>query len=147
MLGLPRNTRPWLAGGLLLLASCGENILGPLDGTTFVLRTIDGQPLPATAADAFGGLAWIVEADTVWLEGGSRWRRHSVQRREEGVGGDPLDIETGGRVTLRDGLFILDFACDDGDCIAPDRFVGSPLLLEMEQTYLHAGRNLVFEPT
>jgi hypothetical protein len=70
-------------------------------------------------------LAWIVTADTIWLESGSRWRRHSVQHREAGVGGEPLDLEASG---------------------TPDGLVRTETGLEMGETYLHAGTNLVFRP-
>lgn len=144
----PLCVRFLLVTALLTLSACGEDILGPLNDTAFVLHTVDGETLPATVTDQLGGLAWVVTADTIWFESGSHWRRHSVQRREEGVGGDPLDVETDGRVARGEGgLLILDFECaDTGDCIAPDRLVEGDGQLEMEQTYLHAGRTLIYRP-
>jgi hypothetical protein len=139
--------RPFIAAVLLSLASCGENVLGPLDDTVFVLQSIDGVPLPATVAPESGGLAWIVTADTIWLGSGSRWRRHNVQHREEGVGGEPFDAETDGSVRRQGGVLVLAFNCRGGDCIAPDRLVENATVLEMDNTYLHAGRKLVFMST
>lgn len=135
-----------IAAALVALPACRENILGPLNNTAFVLRTVDGQDLPVSVSYGPGDLAWVVTADTIWFESGSKWRRHTVQHREEGVGGDPLDRETEGSVVRQDGLLILDFECDDGgDCIAPDRLVENATSLEMEHTYRHAGQNLIFE--
>jgi len=139
------NVRPLIAVACLSLASCGEDVLGPLNNTVFVLRTVDGQNLPATVAGKFGGLAWIVTADTIWFESGSKWRRRSVQHREPGVGGDPLDREEDGSVSFREGFLFLDFDCPDGDCITPDRVVANATRLEMDDTHLHDGRRLVFE--
>jgi hypothetical protein len=131
----------------LMLASCSEDVLGPLNNTVHVLRSVDGGGLPATVVDEFGGLAWVVTADTIWFESGSRWRRHSVQHREPGVGGEPLDLEASGTVVRRaDGSFVLSFECHDTDCIAPDGLVQTDTGLEMGGTYLHAGTNLVFRP-
>lgn len=138
--------RPLIAVACLFIASCGEDVLGPLNNTVFVLRTVDGQNLPATVVHEMGGLAWVVTADTIWFESGSKWRRHSVQHREEGVGGDPLDVETDGTVTIQDGVLWLDFDCPDGDCIAPDRMTGDASGLEMDRTYLHDGSRMIFEP-
>ena len=141
------SMRSLFAFVFLMLASCSEDVLGPLNNTVHVLRSVDGASLPATVVDEFGGLAWVVTADTIWLESGSRWRRHSVQHREAGVGGDPLDLEAGGTVVRRqDGLLILTFECDDTDCIAPDELVQNETGLEMGGTYLHAGTKLVFRP-
>jgi hypothetical protein len=132
---------------VLSLASCADNVLGPLDNTVYVLRTIDGQSLPATVVDDFGGLAWVVTADTIRFDSGSRWRRHSVQHREEGVGGDPLDFEASGTVIRQpNGVLILNFECKDTDCTAPDRLIQNDTDLEMDETYLHGGTKLVFEP-
>jgi hypothetical protein len=139
--------RSWFAFVLLTLAGCTEDVLGPLNNTVYVLHSVDGGSLPATVADEFGGLAWVVTADTIWFESGSRWRRHSVQRREAGVGGEPLHVDVGGTVLRRpDGLLILAFECDDTDCIAPDGLVQTQAGLEMGRTYLHAGADLVFRP-
>ena len=141
------KTMPLIATVCLSLASCGENVLGPLNDTVFVLRTVDGGNLPATVSHELGGLAWIVTADTIWLESGSKWRRHSFQRREDGVGGDPLDVETDGTVIRQGGVLILAFDCPDGGvCIAPDRIVADATRLEMEQTYKHSGKRLIFSP-
>jgi hypothetical protein len=139
--------RPLLAFVLLTSASCGEDVLGPLNNTLHVLHTVDGGNLPATVVDGFGGLAWVVTADTIWFESGSRWRRHSVQHREPGVGGEPLDLEASGTVVRQpDGSLILAFECDDTDCLAPDRLVQNETGLEIGVTYLHAGTNLAFRP-
>jgi hypothetical protein len=141
------SMKPLFAFVYLILASCGQDVLGPLNNTVHVLRSVDGASLPATVVGEFGGLAWVVTADTIWFESGSRWRRHSVQQREPGVGGEPLDLETSGTVVRReDGSLILAFDCDDTDCLAPDGLVQSETGLEMGGTYLHAGTNLVFRP-
>jgi hypothetical protein len=142
------SLRPVLAVFLLLaLTSCRENVLGPLDNTVYVLRSVDGASLPATVPGAFGGLAWVVTADTIWFESGSSWRRHSVQHREAGVGGEPVDFETSGTVVREpDGLLVLAFECPDGDCLAPDRLVQTETGLEMHGTYLHDGTRLLFQP-
>lgn len=133
---------------LLTLASCGENVLGPLNDTVYVLRSVDGEDLPATVAGEPGGLAWVVTADTIWFDSGSKWRRHSIQHREAGVGGELLDVEIGGPVVRgEDGLLILSFECHDTDCIAPDRLGQTDTGLGMGETYLHGGTSLVFEPT
>ena len=69
-----------------------------------------------------------------------------MQRREDGVGGDPRDVETEGEVVIQNGAIVLSFPCDDiGDCVVPDRFTGDTNRIEMEDTFLHDGRNLVFE--
>jgi hypothetical protein len=70
------------------LASCSEDGLGSLNNTVYVLRPVDGASLPATVVDVFGGLAWVVTADTIWFESGTRWRRHSAQHREPGLVGN-----------------------------------------------------------
>jgi hypothetical protein len=141
------DMRPLLALVLLTLASCGEDILGPLNDTVYVLRSVDGEALPATVAGEPGGLAWVVTADTLWFESGSTWRRHSIQHREAGVGGEPLDVKTSGTaVRGEDGSLILSFDCHDTDCIAPDRLGQTETGLEMGETYLHGGTSLVFEP-
>ena len=131
---------------LLTVTSCGENILGPLNNKVFVLRTIDGASLPATVTSPLD-LAWVVRADTIWFEDGTKWRRRSVQEREPGVGGDPLDVVDQGTVIRQNGLLILDFECNDtGDCIGPDRLTEHETHLEMQQTFRHHGQRLVFEP-
>lgn len=141
------SMKPLFAFVFLILASCGQDVLGPLNSTVHVLRSVDGAGLPATVVDEFGGLAWVVTADTIWLESGSKWRRHSVQHREPGVGGEPLDVEAGGTVVRRaDGSLVLSFECQDTDCIAPDGLVQTDTGLAMGGTYLHAGANLVFRP-
>jgi hypothetical protein len=141
------SVRHLFAVAVLTFASCSEDVLGPLNNTVYVLRSVDGGSLPANVVDTLGGLAWVVTADTIWFESGSRWRRHSVQHREPGVGGEPLDVEASGTVVRQpDGLLILAFECDDTDCIAPDRLVQTETGLEMGGTYLHAGTNLVFRP-
>jgi hypothetical protein len=141
------SVRPLFAVVFLTLTSCSEDVLGPLNNTVYVLHSVDGGSLPATVVDEFGGLAWVVTADTIWFESGSRWRRHSAQHREAGVGGDPLDVEASGTVVRRqDGLLILAFECNDTDCLAPDGLVQTETGLEMGGTYLHAGTNLVFRP-
>jgi hypothetical protein len=141
------SVRPLFTLAFLFLASCGEDVLGPLNNTVHVLHTVDGESLPATVVDDLGGLAWVVSADTIWLESGSKWRRHSAQHREPGVGGEPLDLETSGTVVREeDGSLILAFECEDADCLAPDGLVQTETGLEIGGTYLHAGTNLVFRP-
>ncbi len=140
------NVRPLVVLALLTLAACSEDVLGPLTNTVHVLRSVDGASLPATVAGEFGGLAWVVTADTIWFESGSKWRRRSLQQREPGVGGEPLDIAVSGTVVRRpDGVIILALECKDSDCIVPDRFVETETGLEMAETYLHDGTKLIFE--
>ena len=136
--------RPVALLALLTFTSCSDDLLGPLNDTVFVLESIDGEALPTSVVNEFGGLAWIVTADTIWFESGHKWRRHSFQRREEGVGGDPLDISTDGKIVRQNDLLILSFDCKNGECLTPDRVIHDATTLEMEITYLHDGRKLIF---
>lgn len=129
---------------LLLFSSCGGNILGPLNDTVFVLRTIDGDSLPAVTFQELVDRAWVVVADTIWFESGSRWRRHWVQRREEGVDGAPRDVVENGYVERQNGELILWSRCFEA-CRDTDVFKEGGTDLVMDHTLKHGGRNMIFK--
>lgn len=129
---------------LLSFASCGGTVLGPLDDTVFVLRTIDGDSLPVVTSQELVDRAWIVVADTIWFEAGSKWRRHWIQRRGEGVDGAPLDVVESGHVERRGGQLTLWTDCFEA-CRDEDVLVASGTNLVMEHTIKHGGRNMIYE--
>lgn len=129
-----------LTGLVLAVPSCGDDsILGPLEGETFTLLTVGGEPLPFLY-DTPGSHVTSVEilGDEIRFPGGDRWTR--IQRWAiyiNGQFGSGFRVETNGTVRMEGGRFVLWYHCDDtpdppADCLAPDSFRRTDGELRME---------------
>lgn len=136
----------------LLAAStaCTEDVLGPLDGSTFVLRSVRGAPVPITLDTTLAAgftQRWTVFADTIWLVS-NRWARHIVYDERFSDGQVfRRDFEYGGIAQRFNGDLVLVFGKGGQcDCIAPDRVTQQGDELVMRETLFHGGTELIFAP-
>lgn len=97
--------------------------------TTWVLRSVQGQPPPVVVADN-DFVRKTVLADTIRLRsdgvGERRVVEHTVSIRAIPTGERTYRRTHGFTFTLQDGRFSADFGCpDDASCIAPPHLLGT----------------------
>lgn len=153
-----RRTARALCLGLLLttsgVLSCadGGDVLGPLNGDTFVLTKVQGEILPFEfTIPGRPPVTVVIRWDVIRFHGGDRWQRTQGWTRQfVGFPASEHVAETEGTVRREDGRLVLSFRCDDESlalCVRPDELspVGSETLV-MEQAALwpQAGE-LVFQ--